>query len=384
MLTGGAGPVMRVGHEAPPAEINGYLQGIDLRWLELGQAQAAEPPVGDDATAATGLAIRHALDCVFEGLRANEHAIGFSVRGAVRSFLRDCAAFRSLFTVPARDVFIGFDMDGRASPIATGANASLYVIDCMARTGNRPSLHRSIGCRLQGTFSDTFLVRFETTEVATGIAVQGGAAALTGTGRQFGHVDLHLDTPVLDQCSGAGISLTGLSEHALIDISAPYVALAPGGRVALEVAQCGGLVSVTGGQFIGTLAPAATGLSLADVAGFAAAGLKLAGFGRPINALGASGLDLVVGVNTAGATSVGAPAIRLAGCRDSYCRPRIAGPAGVHTVGVAVDDSHSITVETAGIDRRTVATPVRVAGSPKAAPPGASAVTVPARPAGRP
>ncbi len=217
------------------------------------------------------------------------------MRGAVRTFLRDCAAFRSLFTVPARDVFIGFDMDGRHPPIPTGANASLYLIDCVARTGNRSHLLRSIGCRVQGAFSDTFLVRFETTEVAIGIAVDGKTAAFTPTGRQFGQIDLHIDTPVLDQCSDTGISLTGLSEHALIDISAPYVALTLGGRAAMAVDHAGGLTTVTGGQFIGSLAPAAIGLSLADVAGFGATGLKLAGFSRPVAAAGVSGLDLVGG-----------------------------------------------------------------------------------------
>ena len=375
VLTAGDGPVIRVGSEQAPPEINAYLPGIDLRWLAIGRATAAATPAGDDAAAATGLAIRHVLDSVFEGVHADEHAIGFSVRGAVRTFLRDCAAFRSLFTLPAQDVFIGFDMDGRAAPIATGANASLYLVDCVARTGNRPRLRRSVGCRLQGAFSDTFLVRFETTEVDTGIEVEGRAAALTDTGRQFGQIDLHLETPVLDQCV-VGISLSGLSQHALVDISAPYVALAPGGRAAMAVNQCGGLVSITGGQFIGSLAPASVGLSLVSVTGMAAAGLKLAGFGRPIEAVNASGLDLVVAVNTAGATSAGAPAVRLADCRDSYLRPRIAGPAAVHAVAVRIDGSAGVTVETAGIDRHTVTVPVSVGGRATAPPPGTSTVTV--------
>ncbi len=66
VLTAGEGPVIRVGYETPPAEINVYLPGIDLRWLELGRTRAAPPPAaGDDAPVATGLAIRHVLNCVF-------------------------------------------------------------------------------------------------------------------------------------------------------------------------------------------------------------------------------------------------------------------------------------------------------------------------------
>ncbi len=251
LLHGGGGAVVLVGSETGPASVNDFLWGIDLRWLELGRTSAPLRATGGPGDA-VGLRIRHVVDSVFEGVRASEHAVGFSLTGAVRSFLRDCTAFRS---VPgaAGDTFTGFDMDGRVPPpaIATGANASLYLIDCAASIGGDPRLRVAAGCRLTGTLSDTFIDRFETTAIDVGILVDGRRDALTAAQRANGHVDLHIRGVVLDQCRDAGIRLTGLSDAALVDIVDPYVALSPAGTAAIDIADCGGGIDVSGGQLIG-------------------------------------------------------------------------------------------------------------------------------------
>ena len=367
---GGAGPVILVGTAAAPATINAFLWGVDLRWIELGRT---EPPHGDAADPATGLQVRHVVDCRFEGLRANEHAIGFSLQGAVRTFLSDCSAFRSVVGSDGRDTFVGFDLDGRHPPaaIATGANASLYIVDGLVRTGNHPRLALSAGCRLTGALSDTFLDRFETTDVGVGILVDGQRAALDAAQRRAGHVDLHIRGAVLDQCGDAGIRLTGLSDEALVDIADPYVALAPTGSAALDLADCGGNIGITGGQMIGWTAPgsAATGLRLRATSGVAVAGTKLVGFARPVDAAASTAFELAVGINYRGPATA-EPAIRLAACTHGHIRPRITGTAGVFDCGVAADGAcDAIDITTAGIMPSTLAngSPVRVDGHAVAA-----------------
>lgn len=345
---GGSGPVALVGTATAPAAVNDFVWGIDMRWIELGRNAAPEP-----SDTAAGLQIRHVVDCVFEGLRADEHAVGFSVQGAVRTFLRDCSAFRSIADPGGRDSFIGFDMDGRVPPtaIATGANASIYAIDCLVRTGGVLRLALSVGCRLTGALSDTFIDRLETNNVGIGVLVDGRRNSLDASQRRAGHVDLHIRGAVLDQCGDAGIRVTGLSDEALVDVDDPYVALATTGTAALDVADCGGNIGVTGGQLIGWPAhgPTATGISLRSTSGVAVAGTKLVGFARPIDAVATTAFDIVVGINHRGPATSG-PAVRLAACTHGHLRPRITGTAKAFECGIAADKScDAVDITTAAI-----------------------------------
>ena len=356
LLTAGAGPVVLVGTEDPPNEINLYPRGIDRRWLELGRSSAAPPPKsGDPASVATGLAVRHVLDSVFEGLRANEHAVGFSLRGAVRTFVRDCAAFRSLAPDPGgRDIFVGFDLDGRDPPIATGANASLYLIDCVASTGNHPRLSISTGCRLAGAFSDTFIIRLETTALGRGIDVVGdkrGGPPRPGRAR---NLDLHIELPVLDQCLECGISIEDLDDDAMIDVVTPYVGLGPNAISAISIRNSGGAVSVLGGQLVGTPAPGAAGIVMEDVSGVAFNGTKLLDFSEPVKANRLAFCELILLVNRAHGSGAGA-AISLNGASHCYLRPRLMGSAKAYRTAVDIDgSSHGVVVELAGVDRRVL------------------------------
>ncbi len=347
LLRGGSGTVVQVGSETAPASINNYITGVDLRWVELGRTAA---PGISGAAPATGLAIRHVLDCQFEGLRANEHAICYSIQGAVRTYLRDCRAFRSLAHDPAgQDIFIGFDMDGFRPSIPTGANASVYLVDCNATLGAAPRLKTSIGARLLGAMSDSFLTRFETSAVGTGILVDGGSEAPDKIDRRFSQVDVHIDTPVLDQCGSSGIEISRLAANAMLEIRSPYVAIAQAGTVALRCAQLGGSVSVSGGQLIGSFAPNMIGVELEQVTGVAISGTTLLGCARPIEVRGGTALDLVFAV-IGDATGHG-PAITVERSRQIYMRPRLSGISGAYGSGIAIDAaSRAITIETVGID----------------------------------
>ncbi len=356
VLLSATGVVMRAGVSKTPRGINDYVQGLDVRWLILGRSIAPAPA----AAAATGLVITHVLDCVFEGIRTDEHSIGFQIGAAVRTFVRDCTAFRGLSTGDvAQASFIGFDMAG-ATPGLPGTNASLYLVDCLASTG-RPPLAMSIGARLKGAIADTFLIRFETAAVTDGIVIEGDSVALGAARARSAHVNVSIQAPVLDGCLRSGIAISGLSDHSAVALDNPYVALAPEGTVALSVRNCRGNLDIAGGQLLGGPAfgkRVTTGLLIDDVEGVVCTRTRIMGFARPVDVRAAAGFELTVAVSSRlGAT--GQPAIRLADCRRGYVRPLIAGEANAHTAGVAIGGSVSaLTIETVGIDAATVDTGV--------------------------
>jgi len=373
---GATGAVILVGSEQRPSSINAFLWGVDLRWLELGRDRAPIGSSGDADPSAVGLRVRHVADCRFEGLRAQEHAVGYSLKGAVRTYLDDCTAFRSAASRdPRQEMFIGFDMDGRNVAMMAGGNASLYLIDCNASTGGMPTLGLSIGARLIGACADTFLVRLETTSLDHGILVDGRSGEQPGAVRRVGYADLHIESAVLDGCRKTGITMSGLSDQALVDVQTPYIALAAGGETAFELVDCGGNVTVQGGQLIGLPASDVggrpSGIVLRDTRGVAFDGTKLIGFTAPVEAAHSAGFELIVAINADTGTDGGHPAINLFGCRNGYVRPRLSGRAGAHRAGVSIDRASArITVDATGLDPTTLAAGEAVTFDGKAAPPG--------------
>lgn len=350
---GPQGAVLTLGQQSPPPLINDYARGLDLRWLELGRTQAPAALGANEAQWPIGLMVRHVLDARCEGLRADEHAIGYSIRGAVRSFFEDCAAFRSTGgSDSAGEQFIGFDLDGRSPLIATGANASLYLVDCGVNLGGAPRLTTSIGCRLLGALSDSFIIRLETTSLDVGIEVDGQAARLTPAQRRNAHLDFTIEMPVLDQCRRAGVRMTGLSAEAMVTIRSPYVGLSGGATAAIEISDSGGSIAIDHGQLVGTFAPGAQGVKLDRVSGFSCSGTAIQGFARPIVASATTSFDLVVAINPGALRETGA-AIALVDCHAGYIRPRILGD-GAYRAAVELDTrSGRITVEAGAIDLRS-------------------------------
>ena len=357
---GGDGPTVIVGTLKAPGSINDYVRGVDMRWLEITRTQTASPITAGGADPATGLEIRYVLDCLFEGLRSNEHAIGYSARGAVRSYLKDCTAFRSTTNPsPAQDMFVGFDLGGRSGAGRSGGNASIFMIDCNASIGGKLKLATCVGTRLTGEISDTFIIRFETASLVDGILIDGQVSQLSSDSARAGHVDVRIEAPVLDQCSGTGIRIANLSDHALFDLRDPYVALAPGNGTAIAIADCGGNVDISGGQLIGWVALQSggkpTGLDIKRSKGFSVTGLKLLEFGSAIICSDASAFELSVAINRPDSQSADA-AISLRKCRNGLVRPRITGRADAYKSAVLVaGDAATIKIDLSAVDTDAIA-----------------------------
>lgn len=351
--------VIELGSEPAPPTINEYARGVELRFLDLVRDRAPRI-VADGSVPATGLRIRHVLDAKCEGLRVNEHSICFDVKGAVRTFLRDCSAFRSTpAAAGAADRFVGFLLDGREPPISTGANASLFMIDCHAYLGGRPGLKEAVGCEMLGAMSDTFIVRFETTSLDKGIALDGAAGAMSKSQLRNAQIDVHIDSPVLDQCRVAGMAISGMGSDAMIDIRGAYVGLGAAGSAALSITTSGGAISVIGGQFVAARdVREAGGILLDDASGVDVVSTKLLGMGRPavLRRCRNSRIDVAVGT---GGEDWPQSAVQLSASQRIRVACQVFGDKGHYAAAVELDAASSeVTIETDRLDTSRISGPV--------------------------
>lgn len=350
LLRNADGAVVRVGTVSDPGGVNNYARGIDVRNLILGRSVTPDfnaPP----NRSSIGLAILHVLDSVFMDVRSEGHATGYAISGAVRSYLHDCTAYLSIDgAATGQPQFTGFDLFGQIAGLS-GANASLYLIDCNAVAGSG-AFKQTLGIRTSGAIADTFIVRFETSGITDGIVIDGRVSTLTAVQQRFAHLNVSIQTPVLDQCR-RGIAIANLSDFAAISIDNPYVAVAPDGSAAIEVVASGGTVSINGGMVHGGAAGAsgaATGIALTDSGGSLVSGTKILNFAKAVTATRLRGFDIAVAINGRGVRSdIGA--ITITDSRHGLVRPLITGDADSFAAGVAIDSaSRTVAIELSGVD----------------------------------
>lgn len=347
ILRGGDADVVRVGFPEQPSSVNAFLQNVDMRWINLTRL-APVNTAGDDAPA--GLRVQFVLCCQFEGVTSHENATGFVVKGAVRSFLRDCTAFRSQNGRQAGGRFRGFHLDGRADIGLAGGNASLFLENCAASIGGRPDVADPVGLLLDAGFADSFITNFETSGMATGIRAAGQAGQLGGRAIAA-HGNLHLRMPILDQCV-VGIEISDTSPHGLIDITEPYVALAPNGQAALRFTDLRGPVTLIGGQCYGRLDAAgqAVGLSATGTSGLSVSGLKLLECARPVVLERCMGIDLRATISNPGRQTPQA-AVAISRCSGASIAVQLLGRGEAFGAGIAVADEQggSVSVDLIGL-----------------------------------
>ncbi|WP_324740334.1 hypothetical protein U8326_11080 [Tsuneonella sp. CC-YZS046] len=335
LVKSGTVDVLRVGPARFPGAVNDFLQGVDIRWMELGRTL----PVAPDAA---GLRAQYLLHCRFEGLSARESSIGFAAKGVVRSYFSDCIAFRSLPGSTPGSPYRGFLLGGAEQVGLAGANGSIFVVDCNVSIGGAPGVADSVGLLLEAGFADSFIENFEATGLQTGIRIAGDAGKIGGMA-VAGHSNLHIRMPIIDQCSAVGIELLDLSGHAIVDISDPYVAVAPGARAAIAAQAAHGAWSIIGGQLIGrsdSNSPGATGLWVQDSSGLDVTALKLVDFASPVHLSRCTGSVLRGQIHNPGKRS-DAAAVALDNCSDTQLDLRISGKTKAFANGIAVNGQGS-------------------------------------------
>lgn len=359
LVKSGAADVVRVGPARYPGAVNDFVQGVDMRWMELGRTA----PVAPDAA---GLRAQYLLHCHFEGLSARESSIGFAAKGVVRSYFQDCIAFRSLPGSTANAPYRGFVLGGSEGVGLAGANGSIFLIDCNTSIGGTPDVSDAVGLLLEGGFADSFIDRFEATGLQTGIRIDGQASRL-GDAAIAGHSNLHIRTAIVDQCGRVGIDMRELSDHALIDMQDVYVAVAPGAQAAIAGRDAHGACSIVGGQLIGRSdvgRPGAVGLSLTDSSGLDVAGLKIADFAQPVRLKACRRIALGGQIHNPGRQS-DEPAIAAEACANVRIYCAVSGRAGAFTHALAAvgEDAVGVSLDEQMIDPRALTGNARIFNS---------------------
>ena len=343
----GKGDVMRIGTLRKPASINEFVQGVMVSDLMLTRSV---PGGGGGHEAPAGLRMRHCLSCDVSRVHSAENSNGFALGGVVRSYLRDCSAFRSPAGGTASSVFRGYACDGSVDIGLAGGNASIYLVDCGASTGGQPRLTESVGLWLDHAFADTFAANFETAAIATGIRLSGRASGMSSALRRTGHADVRILAPVLDQCSSVGIEISDLSDHAMIDIADAYVSPAPGAKASISFDRARGLTTIRGGQILCGLERGAPAILASDSDGIDLAGLKILDSHAPVRMSRCRDFSLGVAINLPDGGARG-PAVMLSDCADGVVTARVKGPAGAFTAGVSVTGpgTRSLAIDTSAI-----------------------------------
>lgn len=311
----------------------------------------------------TGLRCAYLSHCTVAGVASLESSVGFHVGGVVYTKVDDCFAQRTRAGEgPGEDRAAGYFLDGRVRFGFPGGNASLYMDRCVAAEQHGHHVEPA-GLIALGAFVDSFIDRFESARIDTGMSFQ--AAGSRGFGQT---IDLHVRNPVLDGCGRFGLNLDlDATASACVEIVDPYVTSAGArGDRGILVRDGAGLVTITGGQILGDFADGS--LFVSRTRGVRVQGLKIAQALRAVVVNEASGLQLEPQISNWRKTSPH-PAIAARAVSRSGLRPIVIGfDAPAFAAGVELDAAcRHLSVDGTAIDPACltggVAAKVRFAGA---------------------
>lgn len=336
--------IVLLGHASRPAELTTESHLIDLSVVRDGAC--APHPSRDPARYPAGVRAGFLARCTISGVASLESSVGFNLGGLVYCKVDDCFAQRTRPGVgDGADLAIGFFIDGRVQFGYPGGNASLYLDRCIAAE-QHPRHVDPAGLVALGAFVDSFIDRFESARIDTGMAFRVAGA------RQFGAtIDLHVRNPVLDGCGRVGLDLDlDATASAAVEIVDPYVTPAGGrGDRGIAIRDGAGLVTITGGQILGDFKDGS--LFISRTRGLSVHGLKIAQAARPVVVGPADGLQLEPQISNLAKTST-AVAIECRGVSRARIAPTVIGfgqPA--FAGGVSLDStSHHVAVDGSAID----------------------------------
>lgn len=315
--------------------------------LTLVRDAPAQPHAsGDLSRYPTGLRCAYLSHCTVSGVASLESSIGFYVGGVVYTKIDDCYAQRMRAGEGAApDRAAGYFLDGRVRFGYPGGNASLYIDRCVAAEQHVHHVDPA-GLIAIGAFVDSFIDRFESARIDTGMAFHAAGA------RAFGEtIDLHVRNPVLDGCGRFGLDLDlDATASACVEIVDPYVTSAGArGDRGILVRDGAGLVTITGGQVLGDFVGGS--LFVSRTRGVRVQGLKIAQAVRPVVVVEASGLHLEPQISNYTKTSPHA-AIAARSVSRSTIRPVVIGfDAPAFAIAVDLDAGcHHVQIDGSAID----------------------------------
>lgn len=330
----------------PRGNSDSYPTEVHLSNFTLIRDGASAPhPSGDLRRYPTGLRASFLMHCTFSGISSLESSVGFYFGGVVYTKVDDCLAQRlSAGRSGGQDRAAGFFLDGSPEFGYSGGNASLYMDRCIA-IGQHGSHVQPAGLIAEGAFVDSFIDRFESARIDSGMRFSARGAA-----RPEQTVDLHVRNPVLDGCGATAleIDLTG-TQTASIEVIDPYIyASGSGGVAGIVVRDGAGLVTLTGGQVHGDFREGS--LLLRRTRGIRVQGLKLHNGSRPVMVQESGALQLEPQIANMTHRTANF-AVTCAGMYRTAIRPIVIGAPGAFAGGVSLDGSCNYSaIDTSAVD----------------------------------
>lgn len=344
--------VLAVGLAAYPGSINDMAKQCNVIGLSVARDRPVTPAApGFDSTCPCGVRMTFALHSKLVDVYSDDHSAGFYFNGVVRSIVEDCKAFRQTSgTTTTNDFFRGFWCDGGGSYGLSGGNGSLFLNYCNVSVGGSPTLTTSIGFLLNSAFVDTTLLQPEATATVIGIQLDGENNAAAPA-----HIDVDIDTPILDAIIGTGIEIKNTNNYAAVEIRGGYVGLTGATAFAgYHIHDCQG-VTIYGGEVWGNVAAAAganvLGAFIDTVGRLSIKDLKMIDCKRPYGLTAVADFQIDGLVNNYSKTGSQA-AFDLTNCTIGRITASITGTGSAFPSGVSCNGTGNvrITVDPTGIN----------------------------------
>jgi hypothetical protein len=338
-------------HSGPEDTLTSEIEIANLALVR--EAPCVPPASGEIDRYPAGLRASYLLRCTFRGITSLESSVGFHIGGVVYTKFFDCFARRTRAgTHAAGDRWIGYYLNGHVSFGYAGGNASLYMDRCLVADQHGSHVDPT-GLLATGAFVDSFIDRFESARIDTGMAfLVDGARGWSQT------IDLHIHNPVLDGCGKYGIDLSlDATSSCAIEITDPYIASAgPRGDRGILVHDGAGVVTITGGQIHGHFEGGS--LYIHRTRAVTVQGLKIENGVRPVVVGEAGNLVLEPQINNYMATSTQF-AISCDTLSRSILRPVVVGAAApAFRGGISLGPGcHHCHIDGTGIDPGCFITP---------------------------
>lgn len=262
--------------------------------------------------------------------------IHYRIYGTIGCTLSRCGGVRPQGGEPgtARDFYTAFCIGGYSTSFGfIGANASLTVEGCGTAGGSAGDPSR-VGLYLFGYIGDTWIDKFEMSQLEYGIYVDGSDRSGNTVGSLSAHQDVRITNCVLDANLRNCITLRHLNDGCGLQARGNYAALNGAGDGIL-VEECTGLVTIDGGDMIANSTLANNGVRIVRSKRVQVNGVPCRDFRVGIRAEECGQLRLTPMVHRT--VQGGTNAIELRAVARSYVAPIVDGPQGAWQCGISVD-----------------------------------------------
>lgn len=256
-LNSATADICQIGPNAQPTPNSptGFLGFIYLEHLTFNRTTAPTPP-SSGFGGPTGLRCQWLTSCHFTDIWCNQNTNGFYITGTIFCKFNDCHAFRNISgTTSTNDYYCGFLQDNSPNIGLDSGNASVYYDYCGATSGSTPAytgMTNSYGIYTVDGFTDTYVFKFETSQMYWGAIFNGSAGTV-----QYGSEDLIVNNCVFDSCFKGGINIGATGDtNCQAVISNNYIAPVGGAAqtYGIIINTTSGAISLTANQIISNVA----------------------------------------------------------------------------------------------------------------------------------